>query len=136
MTVEFPRPDTVSERDRTFWSAAAEGRLLIQVCPACRHRQFYPRPGCTACGAGDLEWLEADGTGEVYAHTVIRRATEHPAFEDDVPYTVAYVALDEGPLMYTNVVGCEPEDVENGMAVEVTFERADENLSIPKFRPR
>ncbi len=136
MTVEFPRPDTVSERDRTFWSAAAEGRLLIQECPACGHRQFYPRPGCTACGADDPGWLEADGTATVYAHTVIRRATEHPTFEADVPYVVAYVALDEGPLMYTNVVDCEPEDVENGMAVEVTFDRVEDDLAIPKFKPR
>lgn len=136
MTAEFPIPDTVAERDRTFWSAAAEGRLLIQECAACGHRQFYPRPGCEDCGAGDLDWLETAGVGEVYSHTVIRRATEHPAFETDVPYVVAYVELQEGPLFCTNVVGCAVDDVENGMPVEVTFDRIEGDVSIPRFRPR
>ena len=136
MTAEFPFPDRVAERDRAFWSAAAEGTLLIQECTDCGHRQFYPRPGCEACGSGDLEWFETEGIGEGYSHTVIRRATEHPALEDDLPYVVAYVELEEGPLFCTNIVGCAIDDVENGMEVEVTFDRIDGELSVPKFRPR
>lgn len=133
---EFPIPDTVSDRDRTFWSAAAEGRLLVQKCSDCGYRQFYPRPGCEECGSGHLDWIEASGNGEVYSHTIIRRATEHPAFSGDVPYVVAYVALEEGPLFLTNVVGCAVDDVETGMPVEVTFERVSDGISIPRFRPR
>ena len=59
-----------------------------------------------------------------------------PAFEDDLPYVVAYVELEEGPLFCTNIVGCAIDDVENGMEVEVTFDRIDGELSVPKFRPR
>jgi hypothetical protein len=67
---------------------------------------------------------------------VIRRVTELPAFADEVPYVVAYVELDEGVRMCTNVVGCDPASVEHGMPVEVTFEDVDGSISLPKFRPR
>ena len=45
----LPRPDNVTG---PYWEAAARGELLIQRCPACGHRQFYPRALCTACGHG------------------------------------------------------------------------------------
>ena len=35
---------------KPFWDATLEGRLTFQECPACDHRQFYPRAVCTACG--------------------------------------------------------------------------------------
>jgi hypothetical protein len=132
----IPLPSLDGEVDRAFWEAAAEGRLLVQECPDCGERQFFPRSWCHYCGAGDVEWVESAGTGRVHTHTVIRRATELPGFADEVPYVVAYVELDEGVRLCTNVVGCEPEEVEHGLAVEVTFERVSESVALPKFRPR
>ena len=52
-----PEPDAVSQ---PFWDATRRGELLIQQCPECGHRQFYPRSLCTKCG-GDPEWLQASG---------------------------------------------------------------------------
>ncbi|PZC46996.1 MAG: hypothetical protein C1O27_001612 [Chloroflexi bacterium] len=48
-----------------------------------------------------------------------------------VPYVVALVELDEGPVLMSNVVGCAPEDVHIGMPLQVTFGDAD----VPVFRP-
>ncbi len=48
---------------------------------------------------------------------------------------MAYVELDEGVRMLTNIVECKPEDVKIGMPVEVTFEDATLEISIPLFRP-
>jgi uncharacterized OB-fold protein len=48
---------------------------------------------------------------------------------------MAYVELDEGVRMLTNIVECKPEDVKIGMPVEVTFEDATPEISIPLFRP-
>jgi hypothetical protein len=133
---ERPLPSLDGEVDRIFWEAASEGRLLIQECPDCGERQFFPRSWCHYCGSDGVAWIESAGTGHVHAHTVIRRVTELPAFADEVPYVVAYVELDEGVRMCTNVVGCDPASVEHGMPVEVTFEDVDGSISLPKFRPR
>ena len=83
----------------------AEGRLLIQECPKCGHRQWYPRALCTACGA-DPEWLECSGRGTV--HTFTSSASRGCApFQDELPYVIAMVELDEGPLMFGNVTDCD-----------------------------
>ena len=56
-------------------------------------------------------------------------------FRDTLPYVMAYVELDEGVRLLTNLVGCKPEEVKIGMPVEVTFEDATAEVSIPLFRP-
>lgn len=53
------------------------------------------------------------------------------------PYVVAIVELAEQPglRMLTNVVGCDPEEVRSGMAVEVAFEQLSAAIWLPVFRP-
>lgn len=118
---------------REFWAAADEGRLLIQQCPACGHRQFYPRALCTACGA-DPVWLEASGRGTVHTFTVIRQQGM-PAFTDDVPYVVAMIELDEGPRMMGNVTGCPVDDVTVGMRVRAYAVEAEDGVAVPMWEP-
>jgi uncharacterized OB-fold protein len=57
------------------------------------------------------------------------------SFESDIPYNVAYVELDEGPRLITNIVGCELHDIYCDMPVEVVFEDVTAEISLPKFRP-
>ena len=54
----------------------------------------------------------------------------------DPPYVVAIVELPEqdGLRLTTNIVGCDPDDVEIGMDVEVVFEEYD-GVWLPLFRP-
>jgi uncharacterized OB-fold protein len=136
VTDDRPLPGMLSESDRTFWAAAADERLLIQACSDCGEPQFFPRAWCHYCGSPDVEWLEAAGTGHVHTFTIIRRATELGWFADRIPYVVAYVELEEGVRLCTNVVGCEPESVELGMHVTVTFEHVTDRIAIPQFEPR
>lgn len=131
-----PLPSLDSAVDRAFWEAAAEGRLLVQECRECGERQFFPRSWCHYCGSDSVAWLESTGNGHVHTHTVIRRVTELPQFADEVPYVVAYVELDEGVRICTNVVDCDPGTVEHGMPVEVDFEAVSESIALPVFRPR
>ena len=74
------------------------------------------------------------GRARVLSFTVVSRPVSH-AFEDDLPYVVALVTLEEGPTMMTNIVGCAPEQVTIGMEVVVIFEDWTEDISIPKFQP-
>jgi len=56
-------------------------------------------------------------------------------FRDALPYVLAYVELGEGVRMLTNIIGCAPEDVRIGMAVEVAFDDVTAELTLPKFKP-
>jgi uncharacterized OB-fold protein len=129
-TRPLPRPDAVSQ---PFWEAASRGELVIQECPSCGHRQFYPRALCTACGATP-GWLVCSGRGVVHTFTVIRQNHARP-FRDELPYVVAIVELDEGVRMMGNVTGCPVEDVHIGLPVEVYFEPAAERIGVPFWRP-
>ena len=63
------------------------------------------------------------------------RQAFHPAFKDDLPYVVAIVQLEEGPMMLTNIVGCSHESPECEMPVQVVWEDVSDEFSLPKFRP-
>jgi uncharacterized protein len=117
-----------------YWEGCRQHELRIQQCTACGHCQFFPRIYCARCLSENVEWVKACGRAEVLSFTIVRRPVS-PAFAAEVPYVVALVGLEEGPHMMTNIVGCPPEHVTIGMAVEVTFEDWTESISIAKFRP-
>jgi uncharacterized OB-fold protein len=126
----LPLVDHVSEQ---YFAAAADGKLLIQECPACGHRQFYPRACCTACAA-NTEWKEASGRGTVHTFTIIRQNWAMP-FKNELPYVVAMVQLEEGPKMMTNITHGDPEAIEIGTPVEVYMVKVEDGLGLPFWRP-
>jgi uncharacterized OB-fold protein len=129
-----PRPAPVADPDSSeYWSAAHEGRLVLQRCESCDSYQLYPRDHCISC-RGPVKWVEATGRGSVYSFTVIRQNHSRP-FRDMIPYVVALVDLEEGPRVMTNIVGCEPENVAIGMPVRATFEQVSEEAGIALFTP-
>lgn len=131
-TKPLPRPTPVS---REFWEGARRHELRLQRCSGCGEHVFYPRVLCPNCLADGLEWVTASGRGKVHSYTVVRRAM-HPSFRPDVPYVYAVVALEEGPHMPTNIVGCSPEDVSIDMPVEVEFDDVTEERTLVKFKPQ
>lgn len=135
--VRKPLPAITTEA-KPFWDAAAQQKLMIQRCKACNAWVWTPRPSCNECGSENIDWTQMSGRGEVYSFTVIRQIVGRaasPAFQKDVPYVVAWVDLDEGPRMITNIVGCAVEEVKLGMKVTVQFEQAADDVWLPKFRP-
>jgi len=108
-----------NEEAALYWEATAEGRLVLPVCDACGHVIWYPRSWCPACGNPSVTWTEMSGRGTVYASTVIRRGMGPWAAA--APYVGAYVELEEGPRILTNVVTDDPDAVHIGMAVTATF---------------
>jgi uncharacterized OB-fold protein len=124
----MPSPETAE-----FWAATAEGRLLLKRCNACGVVIWYPRAICPDCHAGDTSWFEASGQGEVYSFTVSRRG-EGP-YREAAPYVLAYVQLDEGPRMMTNIVDCDVDTVAIGQRVTVTWHDTGEGNALPRFRP-
>jgi len=132
---EYQKPlPTITAESRPFWEGCARRQLLVQRCRACGARQHYPRGICASCWSNDLEWQASSGRGTVYTFTVTHR-TQARGFKDEVPYVVAWVELEEGVQLLTNVVGCDPSRVAIGMPVQVTFEEAAPGVSIPHFTP-
>jgi uncharacterized OB-fold protein len=130
-----PRPTpNINPETEPYWEAAADERLLVQECQDCELVYAYPRAFCPDCFSDEVEWIEANGTGEVYTYTVSRQMSGWP--EDKLPLILAYVELDEGPRITTNVVDCDPEDIKVGTSVEVQFvETENESVGIPVFTP-
>ena len=134
MTTALPAPaPTITLETKPFWEAATEGRLVLPRCDACTTIIWYPRAFCPACGNASVSWIEAAGTGTVYSFTIVRKG--QGPYRDAGAYVVAYVELDEGPRMMTNVVDCDPDAVAIGMRVEVTFDATDKGTALPRFRP-
>lgn len=115
--------------DEVYFNAAAEGRLMVKKCGDCGKFHHYPRGVCPHCGSSNVAWTQAKGTGTIYSATLTRRA-------GPVPYMLAYVTLDEGPTMMTNIVDCgDLEAVKIGQRVTVTFKKTEGGVSMPMFKP-
>ena len=124
----------IDEESRPFWEACARHELYIQKCKNCGTAFYYPRGFCPEDLSADFEWVKCSGRGKVYTYTVTRQ-NQSSGFRDKVPYVMAYVELEEGIRMLTNIVDCDPKDVAIGMSGEVTFEDVTPDISIPLFRP-
>ena len=130
-----PLPNPNEADTRAFWEGTKDKELRYQKCNDCSTLVFYPRRHCTGCLGNNLSWHTASGRGTVYSYSVVRQSY-HPFFRSRVPSAVAWIDLDEGPRLLSNVVGVEDplNEVQIGQRVEVEWEE-HENLSIPLFRP-
>ncbi|MCC6223523.1 MAG: Zn-ribbon domain-containing OB-fold protein [Thermoleophilia bacterium] len=120
-----------------FWGATARGVLLIPRCEECSATSWPPRPFCPCCATQRAPVLvPSAGAGTVYSYTVVRRARGD--FRELVPYVVAYVELDEGLRLLSNIAAADPESVRIGQRVEVVFDEPGEDPAAPRryrFRP-
>lgn len=132
MSAKRPLP-TPDAETAPYWAGAAEGKLLIQRCGACGRHRFYPRLLCPHCMSDATDWVEASGRGEVYSFTVVQRAAA--AFKEKLPFVVVIVELEEGVRMMSELLTDDPDGVRIGQAVSVTFEKASDEITLPKFVP-
>jgi uncharacterized OB-fold protein len=124
----------IDEESKGFWEACQRHELYVQQCGACAARRYYPRALCPACLSDDTRWVLSSGKGTVYTYTVTYQ-NQSPGFRDELPYVLAYVELEDGVRMLTNIVGCAPEAVRIGMPVEVCFDDVTPEVTLPKFKP-
>jgi uncharacterized OB-fold protein len=133
-TPQLPAPaPNVNAETKPFWDATTEGRLILKKCRACQTVNWYPRTLCPACGSFDTEWIDASGRGTIYSFAVTRRGAG--AYRDAAPYVLAYVELDEGPRVMTNIVECDVDAIQIGDPVEVVFHDTGQGAALPRFRP-
>ncbi len=123
---KLPAPVATPEGE-AFWKAASEGKFLVKRCADCGRVHWYPRAICPFCFSDRTEWVAGSGRGTIYTYSVMRRAPE--------PYAIAYVTLEEGPTMMTNIVDCDLDSIRIGQKVKLVFKPTDGGPPMPMFTP-
>ena len=122
----YPDPSITLESEE-YWQGCNDGKLLLKRCADCGKTHFYPRAICPHCFSDNTEWYEASGKGRIYTYSVTRRAP--------VPFAIAYVTLEEGVTMLSNIVEADLDALAIDQAVEVTFRQSEGGQALPVFRP-
>ena len=131
--IEKPLP-LANEDSQEYWEACKRGELCLQKCAGCAHVRFPPAALCPRCLSESFAWEAMSGRGKVYTWIVVHRP-QHPAFFEDAPYNVAIVELEEGVRTHSSIVGCANEELRVGMPVEVVFDKVNDEVTLPRFRP-
>src|SRR3989338_5534765 len=76
------------------------------ICPKCRRK-------------GKIEEKQYAGKGKIYSFTEI--FAPPAGFEDQAPYVLAIIELEEGPKLTAQVVNAHAKDVAIGNKVEAVF---------------
>jgi uncharacterized OB-fold protein/acyl dehydratase len=128
----YPLRPAVGPDTAFFWEGVQAGELRIQRCAECGELRHPPGPMCPRCHATKRDHVTAQGRGVVHSYVV----HHHPPVPGlTSPYVVALVELEEGVRMVGNLLGCPPEDAYVGMPVELEFQRMDDELTLPQWRP-
>ncbi|MFY9183152.1 MAG: OB-fold domain-containing protein [Limnohabitans sp.] len=123
---KIPAPRVLPE-SLPFWQAADEGRYLVKKCNSCGQVHHYPRDICPFCLSADTVWQDSPGTGVLYSFSTMGQG--------DAAYTMAYVTLDEGVTVMSNLVDCDPSQVRIGQKVRVVFTPTEGGHAVPMFTP-
>lgn len=118
---------TTNPEVEPYWEGARAGRLMIKHCNGCGKPHFYPRTICPRCMSDATEWRAASGKGTLYTYTVMRRTKE--------PYAIAFVRLEEGVSMMTNIVDCDLDELRIGQKVLLRWQKAEDGTPVPVFTP-
>ena len=122
----IPSP-SMSVENEAFWASANEGKLMVPRCKDTDQFFWYPRNLSPYTLSDNVEWVEASGKGTIYTYSIMRRA--------DPQYAIAYVTLEEGVTMMTNIVVCDFDSLSIGQAVELAFYETENGQNVPVFKP-
>jgi uncharacterized OB-fold protein len=127
----LPRPNRLSA---PYWQGAKQHELRLQRCSDCGAWRFPPSERCADCLSKAVEWTAASGRGRIWSWISMHQRY-YPAFEAELPYVVAYVQLEEGPKLMSNLIGVSEDEIACDLPVEVVFDDVTPEYTLPKFRP-
>lgn len=131
ITYTKPLPRPTDRNNAPHWVGAREGRLMLQRCEHCARWRFPAAPICPGCRRAGARWEAASGCGVVASFCRFHKAY-WPGFADELPYAVVQVHLDEGVVLYSNLIAAEPRI---GMRVHAVFDVVTPEVTLVKFRP-
>jgi len=124
---KFRAPD-MNPESKPFWDGACDGTLMLKHCTACGEKHYYPRSICPLCGSDKTTWFQSSGKGTIYTLSTMRRGA-------NAPYTLAWVTLDDGPAILTNIDADDHDALAIGKRVTVAFVASDGGPPYPLFTP-
>ena len=128
----LPVPDELTQ---AYWDGARRHELLICRCTDCQHYIHPPMTTCPKCQSEQVAPQAVSGRGVIYSFSRMYNLG-NPGFEEDLPYAVIIVELEEQKGLFTvaNLLDCPTEQVAIGMKVEVTFQDITPEVTLPQFR--
>jgi len=91
---------------KDYANALTKGKLLGLKCNSCDSITTPPKMTCQECGGTDLDIVELSKKGKIETFTVVNVAPE--GRENEVPYIICLVKLDEGPWIMGNLIDIDP----------------------------
>jgi len=102
-------------------------RMIGSRCQICATTYYPPRTVCPKCkearyeGGPVMKKEQFSGKGYVRSFTTIHVGP--PGFENQTPYTMAIIKMDEGPRITGQVVNCDQKEIKIGLRVEAILRR-------------
>jgi uncharacterized OB-fold protein len=129
----YDKPLPVLEGDNApHWEGARLREVRVQRCGQCARLRFPAARYCSNCLSEESSWITLSGRGEIWSHCRFHRVY-FKGFEAEMPYTVVLIRLDEGPMLYSNMVGVDESDIQIGMRVQAVFEDVTDAVTLIKF---
>ncbi len=114
-----------------FWREIPQRyNLAANTCGVCGRVFFPPMESCPDCrrrSIGKMQAVKLKGKGEIITYTIIHVGPDD--FEEQVPYPIAIIQMDEGPRLTAQIVDCKAEDVSIGKKVECVFRKIQQDGS-------
>lgn len=135
MTLRNRPLPTVTLDSEEFWASTKDRAMKLQRCDRCGELRYYPSPICHFCSSDEFTWTPVSGKGRIYSFSILERAKGNP-FEGDTPIAIVLVTLEEGPVMMSNLIGYEREEVRIDLPVVLDYEDIEgSDITLPVFRP-
>ena len=133
---QYQKPlPAISSLSKPYWEGLKHRELRLQKCDACGKVWYPPSPLCPGCWSRGFTWARLSGRGRVNSWVVFHQSYFR-GYDDEIPYNVAEVELEEGPRLLTNLVGVINDEIHAGMPVEIVFHDVTDEVTLAKFKPR
>ncbi len=133
---DCPLPDVDFPEWADFWEGTRQGEIRLPKCQECNKFHWYLSPLCPFCQSPNIKWQALTSQPRLFTWTCVRQNLTQ-IFAVRGSYIVALVAYDEAPnlRLTTNIVECKPEDLHIGMPLEAVFQKVDDKITMPLFKP-
>ena len=92
---------------KDYNEALQQNRLLGLKCRSCGAITVPPKIACRQCAGSELDVTVVKGSGKIRTFTTVNVAAD--GREDEMPYTIVMVELEEGPWLMGNLEGIDPQ---------------------------
>lgn len=94
---------------KDYNKALKKNKLMGLKCNKCGAITCPPMMVCNECSAADLDIVELAGKGKIVTFTTTNVAPE--GRQNEVPYILVLVEIDEGSWIMGNLIGVDPTKV-------------------------